>query len=221
MCERPTQTDRRTDRRCAACGGLVSPDAEWCGQCLEPLHVPQPEPAAQSEPLATTAAAGPAGKPAAVWPCAVCEHRNPIEWDVCEVCSTSFATVMRADEAPAVRGDPSVAVKWSLAYPGLGHIKLGRSAEGVARGVLFAWTLASTVVLLVAGGAIGGPLMPLLLLFGAATVGLYAIGAVDARRLANGDVPLVNSRMLLWGAVGLLLLSAALEVVPVVLALGR
>ena len=220
MSEQPTQTDRRTDRRCATCGGLLSADAEWCGQCLQPVREPEPEAAPQAEPVAATAAVGPDGKRAAVWPCAACHHRNPIEREDCEVCGTSFATIMRGNEAPATSTEPGVALKWSLVFPGLGHVRMGRTAEGVARGALFAWTLASTVVLMAAGG-VGGPLMPLFLLFGGATVAQYAIAAVDVRRLENGDRPLVTSRTLLWGAVGLVIVSAALEVVPIVLALGR
>ena len=44
--------------RCADCGGLNPPDADWCGQCLRPFAVPSPpapENADEPPPLTTSA----------------------------------------------------------------------------------------------------------------------------------------------------------------------
>jgi hypothetical protein len=44
-----------------------------------------------------------------------------------------------------------------------------------------------------------------LFLLGSASV--YALSALDAFRIASGEQPLVSSRALLWGSVGLIVLS--------------
>lgn len=224
------------DGRCPRCGALVARDAEWCGQCFAPLGAREepetprvsgePQPSTQPtagappeghEPPATARAAPAQGEPA--WPCPVCGNRNAIELNVCAVCGTPFGKLF---EEPA-RARPHVtaeqAAVWSLLFPGLGHWKLGRGADGLARAILFVWTLGTLLVLVVSRFGKGGlgPTTALVLLFLAASLVLYVTSAYDAYRLASGETPLVSSRTLLWGSAGLVVLSvliATLVAIP-------
>jgi hypothetical protein len=195
------------ERRCPNCGALVSEDADWCGQCFASLR-PEPEP----EPQAAPAAVRPAGPVLAdgerrdpTWACPTCEHPNPIDLDVCAVCGTPFAALFRENEArPAV--EPRAALTRSLIFPGLGHRMLGRGADGVARGMLFLWTFGTTLLILVSDVS-AGPVVSLLALYGLLAVAVYVLTAFEAYRIAQGGAPIVSSRVLLWGAVSLVLVS--------------
>src|ERR671920_649708 len=126
-----------TTDRCPNCGALVTPDAEWCGQCYEPL---------------------------------------------------------RPEEPPKV--DPERAAIWSLVLPGLGHWKLGRKGDAIARFVLFGWSFGTLCVLI--GSRIGkgglGPTAALFALFASASLAIYALSVLDAYRLAKGEEPVVSTR---------------------------
>jgi hypothetical protein len=149
----------------------------------------------------------------AFWPCPVCEERNPIALDVCSVCGTPFATVLRQDrERPQV--DPSAAFGRSLLFPGLGHAKLGLGAEGFARGALFLILLFVTLLIGFAGAS--SPLLKILLLtFAAGTLGVYLLTALEARQIAEGGSPIVSTRLLLWVTVGALMVAMGLIVVVI------
>jgi hypothetical protein len=96
-------------------------------------------------------------------------------------------------------------------FPGAGHVAAGHTAEGVARAVIFGWTaLTVLAILFMRGGFRPGPLLPLVLLYVAAAAGLYGITAVDAGRAAQGEPPLLSSRMLLYGVGGMILLTVAI-----------
>jgi hypothetical protein len=147
----------------------------------------------------------------ASWECPVCGERNPIEAVVCPMCQTPFA---RLFEAPAERADlePASAMRWSLAFPGLGHWKAGLRFDAIARIVLFGWTLGTVLVIVLSppeGGGLGSAL-PLLILYAAAAATVYVVSAVDARRVAGREEPLVSSRVLLWASAGLVVLSILL-----------
>ena len=193
------------ERRCPNCQALVSGDAEWCGQCFTSLRT---EPDVGAEPgLLRVTRQGSEGAPAtASWTCPACEHENPLELDLCAVCGTSFGALFRLDsERPRV--DPGTALRKSLLLPGLGHAAVGRAPDGIARGVLFAWTFGTAIVILFSGVS-SGPAAGLLALYGALAAGLYAFTAYEAYRMAEGGGLLVSSRVLLWGAVSLVLVSA-------------
>jgi hypothetical protein len=214
----------------------VSASAEWCGQCYQPLRPPaggapasdpelarlagsedvgEPEPAAGREEPVRAARSEP------TWTCPVCDTPNAIDLDRCGVCGTPFASLF-AEPEPSHRIEPSHAFAWSLLLPGLGHWKAGRKLEGVARMVLCAWTLGTVVVFLTSRSGTGGlgPAAPLVWLFAVATLVLWATSAVDARRSAAGDPPLVSSRQLLWAVIGLVIVSVMLATV-LTLPLGR
>ena len=200
-----------TEPRCPDCGGLVAPSAEWCGQCFAPLRPTRPGPR-----TGTAAVATPGGgkveinEGKAAWDCPVCGDRNSIEASVCGTCQTPFARLFeQPEDGPRVR--PRTAALWSLAFAGLGHWKAGQLPDGIARMVLFAWTLSTVVVVLVSrsGAGFGSSISLFVLYLGAAT-GIYVLSAIDAYRAADGEPPLVSSRVLLWASAALVLASIAL-----------
>ena len=210
-----------TEPRCPDCRGLVAPSAEWCGQCFAPLRP------THSADLRTGVSSGPrTGAAAAVttpgggkveinegkasWDCPVCRDRNPIEASVCGTCQTPFARLFeQPEDRPQVR--PRTAALWSLAFAGLGHWMVGQRPDGIARMVLFAWTLGTVIVVLASrsGAGFGSTISLFVLYLGAAT-GIYVLSAIDAYRAADGLPPMVSSRVLLWASAALVLASIAL-----------
>jgi ribosomal protein L40E len=208
------------ERRCPTCGALVAPDAGWCGQCYTDLR--EREPQAHQERVSTAAGGGPSSERAAptdeprpaFWPCPVCGNRNPIDLDACATCGTSFAHVMR-DEPHRSPVDAKDAVVWSLVFPGLGHRKVGRPLDGLARGVLFAVSF-SLAVLLGLTRVRSGPTLLVFFLFLVTGVLVYLGSAFEAYRLAEGGHELVSSRVLLWVLVVVILVSIVMLALAVV-----
>ncbi|HEV8682876.1 MAG TPA: hypothetical protein VGS09_08900 [Actinomycetota bacterium] len=226
-----------TERRCPNCGGLVGADAEWCGQCFarldrtgrapgvpegakrpappgEPPEEVQPAEAGSPLQAAVEAEAGGGGGGAVrrtaqglVWTCPRCDLANPIELRICTRCGARFESLFtQPEQGPRI--DPGRAARLSLLFPGAGHIAAGRTADGVARAVVFAWVALTVVAILVMrGGFRPGPLLPVLLLYLAAAAVVYGVTAVDARRAVDGEPPLLTSRMLLYGVGVLILLT--------------
>lgn len=224
--------------RCANCGALVSADAEWCGQCYEPLQRPSETTVAGSDelpPTVSTTVAAPAAAPertdrtdrdsrasaaalgaaaiertesGTVWTCPVCEQKNAMSLSVCPACGTPFARLFQEPEtAPHV--EPGTVLALSFLLPGLGHWKLGRKGDAVARMVLFAWSFGTVLVLAFARSGKGlGPVASLFLLFVGSTLILWLVSALDAYRIASDERPFVSSRMLLWASAGLVVVSA-------------
>jgi hypothetical protein len=233
-----------TDRRCATCGGLLGERAAWCGQCLTPVdpgrlpaELPAADPGTEAalpvhtgdiggNGLAPAEEATPArprpkktsGRFRAVgegllWACPECEMENPLESSSCVRCGTPFRDLFQ-EKPVAVSVDPARAAALSLMFPGLGHWALGRRAEGIARAVVFLWTLGMGLAILVsAGGVNAGPFGPLLLLLFAAAAIVYATTATDARRAAGGDAPILTTRMLLYGSMGLMFVIVVMLVI--------
>lgn len=192
------------ERRCPTCGALVSAEAEWCGQCYSALAPREPERGVADAVAGKLEVEG--GK--LTWTCPVCEERNPIESTACAVCGTPFSRLFEEPEArPTI--EPQTAAVWSLVLPGLGHWKVGRRLDGVARMVLFAWAFGALLTLLFARFGKGGlgATFPLFVLFLGSAAALYVLSAVDAHRIAAGDEPLVSSRALLWSSAALVVLS--------------
>jgi hypothetical protein len=211
---------------------LVSADAAWCGQCFAPLPgpgaategVPEPEtvtvpgatdPGGATERATTTTKAS--TEP--TWPCPVCDTLNPIELDACGVCGTSFAALMKQIEAPA-SVSPDEAMRWSLIFPGLGHRKVGRSLDGLTRGILFA-LLGGMALLIALGGLHSSVLIGLFALYLAFAVAVYVGSAVEARHLAEGGGLLLPTRQILWAGVIVVMASLGLLVVSVITATKR
>jgi hypothetical protein len=148
-----------------------------------------------------------------LWMCPECDLENPLEASACARCGTPFRNLFQEGPVrPSV--EPGRAAALSLMFPGLGHRALGRSAEGLARAVVFLWTVGMGLAILAsAGGLSAGPFGPLLVvLFGAAAI-VYGTTAADARRIARGDDPVMTSRMLLYGSTGLMFVIVVILVV--------
>jgi hypothetical protein len=147
------------------------------------------------------------GRP--TWTCPACSEANPLDLDICRVCGTAFRTLLKEPEVvPDV--EPAVALRRSLMFPGLGHVAVGRVAEGVARATLFLWSVGTALFALSArgdGSAGLGPMAPMAIMFMVAAVAVYGLSAVDAQRAADRRPPVLSTRFLLYGAAGLVILS--------------
>jgi hypothetical protein len=142
----------------------------------------------------------------AVWTCPVCAHPNDLELHLCATCATPFTKLFEEQlERPDV--DPRSAAKWSLVFPGLGHARIGRTAEGVSRAVLFVWSLGTALLMLLSQAPGLGFIKGLAVVFLLAALLAYALAAVDAFRQAAGDDPVLTPRSLLYGTAGLVIMS--------------
>jgi hypothetical protein len=195
----------------------VSEDAEWCGQCFTSLREPEPPPVPAPTASATEAAeaAPPADAPEAAtprsqapigafWPCPVCGTRNPIVLEACEVCGTPFAAVMRGDTRRDA--DPDAAFRRSLLFPGLGHAMLGYPLDGFARGAVFALAVLVAILLPLSVPTTALTILAVVLSV-AAAAGIYVLSAAEVKRLTQRRGLLIESRFLLWGAVGLMMVT--------------
>ncbi|HEY7762243.1 MAG TPA: hypothetical protein VIC52_04450 [Actinomycetota bacterium] len=207
------------ERRCPDCGALASPDAEWCGQCFRSLAERGAEAPAEAAPPTAEVPAPPTAKAAtearaATWPCPACGNENGLELDACSVCGTTFASLMRQGEVP-VRVDPKDALSASLLYPGLGHRKLGRGLDGLARGVLFTVLAAMAATVFVAGVSSAGTFGVFALFLGAALL-VYLGSAYEAYRMAEGEPSIASSRALLWATVAIIIGSVMVIAVSLI-----
>jgi Double zinc ribbon len=202
-----------TARRCPSCGGLVSSDAEWCGQCLAQLDASgngaRREPGDDRPAVAVTRTATGIRRAAGglVWTCPTCETVNPLDASVCGTCGTPFARLFgEPEDRPPVA--PGRAVMFSLLFPGFGHVSAGKVAEGVARAVVFGFALVMAITLPVgAKGFSLGSFLPLFLAAALAVVVIYVVSAIDAGRAAAGRAQILSTRTLMFGAIGLVVLA--------------
>jgi hypothetical protein len=223
-----TGSESGAARRCPDCGALASPDAEWCGQCFRPLVETQSEPQPEPRPAARSLTVGtaPGGAPgdeasprAPIWPCPTCGNDNAIELDACAACGTTFASLMRQDEAPPTV-DPTDALTTSLLFPGLGHRKVGRGLDGLARGVLFIVLASMAATMFISGVDTPGAFGVFSLFLGGALL-VYIGSALEAYRLADGGQPFLSSRALLWSTVVVIIGSVLLLAVSFVTVASR
>jgi hypothetical protein len=173
-----------------------------------------PEPEGLSQPMSEDDAAADApafldapARPVPTWPCAVCDTPNPLERDTCMSCGAPFSRLFQEPESrPEVK--PSRAAKYSLLFPGLGHAVAGRKPEGAARAILFLWTAVTAILLLSAHPSGGlGILGPMAFVFVIGSLLWYAVTALDAYRLADGERQLVTSKIMLYSVAGLMTLT--------------
>jgi hypothetical protein len=134
---------------------------------------------------------------------------NSIERATCSACGTGFARIFQpAEEGPRV--EPGRAATLSLLYPGVGHYVAGRRAEGVARGVVFTFALTTGLLTLLGGRAGSGIFLAVMVLSFGAAASLYVLSTLDAGRATQGISPIVSTRALLYGAVGLMVVTLIL-----------
>lgn len=173
-----------------------------------PALAPAPPPATLSPAAARTGV-----RPTAegfVWTCSKCQRENPVGVRACRVCGSLFEDLFgRADGRPRLA--PERVVRLSLLFPGVGHAAAGHMAEGVARAVVFGWTLISALAIVISRGSSGpGPFLPLLVVYLGTAGGLYAVTAIDARRAVEGEKPVLTSRALMYLTGGLILLTVGI-----------
>jgi hypothetical protein len=204
------------DLRCPNCSALVSADADWCGQCFSSLRTttPPPEPSTAPFPARPAVEGNAPDRGSAAWPCPTCGSQNPIELDMCSVCGTSFAQLLRQEE-PRPTVSPRDAFLWSLTFPGVGHAKAGRAPDGIARGTLFVLSFGLALVIVLSGVSNGAVFAVVTLLLLSALT-LYLGSAVEAYRIAEGGSPFVSARTLLWATVALIMVSVSLLATAVV-----
>jgi hypothetical protein len=148
-----------------------------------------------------------------VWDCPACGNENSLEASTCSVCGTPFASLVAPTEPPPAV-EPGRAAMFSLFFPGLGHYLVGRTAEAVARAVVFTFAIATGLTILIGGLRSGfGPMLPLMVIALAAAGAVYVLSTVDAGRVAQGDPQVLSPRMLLYGATGLILVTLVFFIV--------
>jgi hypothetical protein len=132
------------------------------------------------------------------------------------MCGTSFAALLRQDEEqqrPTV--SPRDAFLWSLTFPGVGHAKIGRTPDGIARGTLFVLTFGLALVIVLSGVSTPPVFAVVVLLLLSAMV-IYLGSAAEAYRIAQGGSPFVSARTLLWATVALIMVAVSLLAMSVI-----
>lgn len=143
-----------------------------------------------------------------------------MEAGTCSACGTPFGSLFREPE-PAPRGDPARAAALSFVFPGLGHLSAGRTAEGLARMVAFLWMAGTAVAIVVMRRGLGlGPFVPLVLLLGIAATVIYGMSVPDARRAAQGQPPVLTTRMMMYGVSGMMLITVLVLMITSIRARG-
>lgn len=202
--------------RCPNCGALVAADAEWCGLCLtrlspssaaerEPASEPEPDAFTETPPLsvaplaATDEASGSERGPLPVWECPACGTENPFDMEICSACGTPFGRLF--DEPTAVTTMTPRDAAFAGLVPGMGHYRMGRHPDGIARMFVFSGCL--VVLALFAFSAAGKASAAITLLFAVLTGLSIGESAYDAFRLASRERELVSAVQLIWAFLGL------------------
>ena len=188
--------------RCPRCGAGNPADAEWCGQCLTRFDEDPVEP---SEEVSMPEIAKTGGEP--TWICPACDTANPIEATVCSRCGSAFTSFLsEGTEPPAPKPVPQGrAVTLTAILPGLGHWSMGRTGLGLARGLLYVWTLSLSLLLLIRPPSAGGAVVRLVgVVFLLAAAGVWVVSMMETMRLVEGDDrPVLPPKALTWVAAGL------------------
>ena len=182
--------------------------------------VPPPPPVMTNGPgsTATTDAGGPVTP--GTWTCPNCGEVNPLDEDHCLVCGTAFLSLFQHADRPDVSRHDAIAR--SLLYPGLGHALLGRSADGLARGVLFTWALGTVLLLLLSlGDRAAGLVLGMTGVYLIVALGIYVLSALEAGQLADGGRLFVSSRGLAWFSAGLVIITLLLAFLLITASSGK
>jgi hypothetical protein len=138
----------------------------------------------------------------------VCGDANDLELYLCATCGTPFTKLFEERvERPDI--DPRSAAKWSLVFPGLGHARIGRTAEGVSRGILFLWPLGTGVLMFLAHIPGISFVHGVAVMFLLAAVLAYVLAAVDVFRQGSGGEPILSAKLLLYGTAALVIMSVS------------
>ena len=139
------------------------------------------------------------------WQCNRCDNVNPLEAQVCSVCGTTFADIVRPESTKPQR-DPNMAALMSLFLPGAGHMYQHLWPQGIARAIVSLWVMSVVLVSLFAGGRNNSMLVGVT--FGIVATALWVVGAHDAYREARGESAMVilKGKVFLYLVLGLLML---------------
>ncbi|MGH2752065.1 MAG: hypothetical protein ACRDK3_14515, partial [Actinomycetota bacterium] len=178
-----------------------------------PNSPPVLEPARIAPPFAgatATSGAFSVGVDGITWTCKQCESPNSFDTEVCPVCGTSFADLLRPPAPERTTRDPNKVALISLFWPGAGHGYLGQWGQAVARSVVSLWVLLVTITAAAQDG-IGA----MSLVFGTIAFALWVVAAHDAYREASGDGGrvILKQGYFLWVVLGILVLMMALFLV--------
>lgn len=179
--------------RCPSCGAANPIDASWCGQCLtrfdggeeRPARADAPE--VSSRPILTRTSDG------VRWTCPACEASNQIEATACTRCGSAFQSFFSSGSSSGrrtsgPRASRRAAVSASVALPGAGHWLMGARGEGVARAVLYVWTLGLSILLLARPPSAGrGIVRGVAVIFLLAAVGTWLLSLLETLRLSEND----------------------------------
>ena len=197
--------------RCPSCGASNPADSAWCGQCHARFGGPTPSDGARIE--ASDAGPGPFSHPsiahrdgAVVWTCPACDGENHIEATVCARCGSNFATFFagpKTVEAP--RAATGSAVWASALLPGAGHWIYRAVGPGVARAVMYVWTLGLAIMLLARPPASGRAVVRGVgAIFALAAAAVWLLAMLETMRFREGDRRLlIQPRVLTWFSAGL------------------
>ena len=217
--------------RCPHCGAGNPAGAAWCGQCLRrfdaavvangngavrstngKLAVPSvavPS-GGSAEAAIVRTAAGPAvrtredGEP--LWICPACETENELSSSACSRCGSAFTSFFAdpsADARPTTAGSSAIAM--SAALPGASHLAMRQIGPGVARAVLYLWSLGIALLLLVwpphgAKAIVRG----VGVLFALSAAGMWTLSMLETLRFTQGNHRLlVPPKVLTWFTAGM------------------
>ena len=139
------------------------------------------------------------------WTCSRCETRNALDAQLCSVCGTTFAEVVRPPVERPER-DPNMAALISLFLPGAGHAYVGLWGQAIARAVIQLWIGGVVLIALFAGGRANASSVAIV--FGLVGTVLWGVSAHDAYREARGEQVrvLLKGKFFLYITLGLLML---------------
>jgi ribosomal protein L40E len=188
---------------CAHCGASNPAEAGWCGQCYSLFDAPAAVDEAvldvAAEVLAAVSAPTPDLAPGE-WSCRLCDAPNAVEDSVCASCGVSiFESIAPSSEDAPVADDVLRRGAW---FPGLGYGLVGQSAVGLVVALL-AVAAGVTGLSMALSGAPAGILLV------AVCIGIWAVSALDAYRMAHGAPMIMTPRALsLVGGVVVLVILA-------------
>jgi hypothetical protein len=134
------------------------------------------------------------------WTCPSCDHKNPLDLDICALCGTPFSRLF-SDGDVARRVEPDRAAFLSV-VPGLGHWICGQHGEAATRFLFVVWGFAVGLLGLLAKTSAqypgGAKLHPVGVVYILSALIVYGIGFVDAYRSASGHEQYLSVKILLY-----------------------
>ena len=144
------------------------------------------------------------------WDCKRCGSSNDLEQMICSTCGAPFADTVKDETGPQRPArDPAKAALLSLLLPGAGHAYVGVWGQAIARAIISSWVV---LVALFAALAKGPASVGIVVSFGLASLGLWAVSAYDAYQEASQQpgAAILRGRHFLYLTLGLLSLLVVL-----------